>query len=160
MTELPLTCKWPVSSASPIETATHARRALSGSDGTIGRAWALQDDIGAPTAQIVCYKAGIILRLRGYATAGASRHNIFVVLVEQIEPEEFFHHRIKYRYGLAPREAEVLSFVRNNVPTSRIAAELGISPVTVKTYIRQIISKLEVDNLSALRAFVGHQSPL
>jgi DNA-binding CsgD family transcriptional regulator len=118
-----------------------------------------QGDIGAPTAQIVCYRAGIILRLRGYATAGASRRNIFVVLVEQIEPEEFFRQRIMYRYGLAPREAEVMAFLRNNVPTGRIAAELGVSPVTVKTYIRQIISKLEVDNLSALRAVVGHQSP-
>jgi len=55
-----------------------------------------------------------------------------------------------YSYGLSPREAEVLAFVRNNVPTSRIAAELGISLVTVKTYIHLIISKLEVYNLSAL----------
>ncbi|MBV8054383.1 MAG: helix-turn-helix transcriptional regulator [Deltaproteobacteria bacterium] len=113
-------------------------------------------DIGAPTAEIVSYRAGIILRLQGYVTAGASADSMFVVLVEQIEPEEFFHRRIMYRYGVSPREAEVLGFVRNNVPTSRIAAELGISLVTVKTYIRQIISKLEVDNLSALRAFIGY----
>jgi len=117
-------------------------------------------DICAPAAQIVCYRAGIILRLRGYVAAGASARSVFVVLVEQIESEEFFHQRIMYRYGVSPREAEVLAFVRNNVPTGRIAAELGISLVTVKTYIRQIISKLEVDNLSALRAFVGHQTQL
>jgi DNA-binding CsgD family transcriptional regulator len=100
--------------------------------------------------EVICARA---LRLRGYVTAGASASSPFVVLVEQIEPEEFYNRRIMYRYGLSPREAEVLTFVRNNLPTGRIAAELGISLVTVKTYIRQIIAKLEVENLSALRVF-------
>lgn len=115
-------------------------------------------DSGAPAAQIVSYRAGIILRLRGYAMSGTRDSDPFVVLVEQIEPEEFFRPRLMYRYGLAPREAEVLVLLRNGVPTSAIAARLGISPVTVKTYIRQMISKLELSDLSALRTLVRHQS--
>ena len=137
-----------------LEYIAHSLRAI------FQRSTNSNNDIGAPAAQIVSYRAGIILRLRGYVTAGATGGSVFVVLVEQIEPEEFFHQRIMYRYGLSPREAEMLAFLRNRVPSARIAAELGISLVTVKTYIRQIISKLEVSNLSALRAFITCQEPL
>jgi len=56
---------------------------------------------------------------------------------------------------LGSREAEVLMFLRHNVPVSAIALHLGISPATVKTYIRQMISKLDLHDLSALRALAG-----
>jgi len=105
-----------------------------------------------PAARILSHAAGIILRLTGYVTPGEGGRDLFVVLVEQIEPEALAQARIMYRHGLAPREAEMLMMLRRGPSVAQIAAELGISKPTAKTYVRNLIEKLGVSNLSHLRA--------
>ena len=75
-----------------------------------------------------------------------------VVLVEQVEPEPFHRARVRYRYGLAPREAEVLVLLRRGSAVSQIAKMLGITTATAKTYVKNLIEKVGVLNLSTLRA--------
>lgn len=51
--------------------------------------------------------------------------------------------------GLSPRELEVLSKLASGVGTGQIAAELCISPHTVKDALRQCFKKLEVHDRAA-----------
>lgn len=53
---------------------------------------------------------------------------------------------------LSPRETEVLQLLETGGSNKRIAATLGVSPETVKTYIKIIFIKLDVD--SRIRAVV------
>jgi DNA-binding NarL/FixJ family response regulator len=47
---------------------------------------------------------------------------------------------------LTPREFEVLEFLRTYEPTSKIAADLGISEITVRRHISAILHKLGASN--------------
>jgi DNA-binding CsgD family transcriptional regulator len=105
-----------------------------------------------PAARILSHRAGIELRLRGHVTTGERGHELFVVLVEQVEPEAYYRLRLKYRYGLTPREAEMLVLLRHGPSVARIATALGISTPTAKTYVSHLIEKLGVANLNELRA--------
>ena len=69
-----------------------------------------------------------------------------------MEPAGFRRQRLMYRYGLAPREAEMLVLLRDGLSVTRIARTLGISTATAKTYVRHLVEKLGVPNLSVLRA--------
>ncbi len=109
-------------------------------------------EIASPAARILSHRAGIELRLRGHATTGERGHEIFVVLVEQVEPEAYYRQRLMYRYGLTPREGEMLVLLRHGPSVARIATALGISTPTAKTYVSHVIEKLGVANLNALRA--------
>jgi DNA-binding CsgD family transcriptional regulator len=108
-------------------------------------------DIAPPVVRILSHPAGIALRLTGHSILGEAGEGV-VVVVEQIEPEVFRRARLMYRHGLGPREAEVLVQVRRGFAVSQIAIELGISTSTAKTYIRNLIDKLGVPDLSTLRA--------
>ena len=50
------------------------------------------------------------------------------------------------RAKLTAREREVLSLVVEGRDNTEIAAELVISPETVKTHVSSLLSKLEADN--------------
>lgn len=108
--------------------------------------------IASPAARFLSHKAGIELMLRGHVTAGEQGRELFVVLVEQVEPEAFYRLRLMYRYGLAPREAEMLMMLRCGPSVARAARLLGISTPTAKTYVRHLVEKLDVANLNALRS--------
>jgi DNA-binding NarL/FixJ family response regulator len=51
---------------------------------------------------------------------------------------------------LTPREAQVLRLLRRGHTTAAIALRLGITPVTVRRHISELVHKLGVDNRSAL----------
>ena len=53
---------------------------------------------------------------------------------------------------LAPREKEVLSHVLQGKPNKAIAAAMSVSESTVKTHLREIFRKLEVDSRAAAAA--------
>ena len=109
-------------------------------------------EIAPPAARVLSHRAGIQLRLRGHVATGEHGREVFVVLVEQVEPEAFRRQRLMYRYGLAPREAEMLVLLRDGPSVAQIARTLGISTATAKTYVRHLVEKLGVPSLSALRA--------
>jgi hypothetical protein len=66
-------------------------------------------EIGPPLARILLHRAGIALKLTGHLAPGEGDQGLFVVLVEQLEPEAFRRARLMYRHGLALREAEIPS---------------------------------------------------
>ena len=51
--------------------------------------------------------------------------------------------------GLAPREIDTLRLVELGETNAEIAARLGLSPETVKAYLRTAMSKLDVSNRTA-----------
>lgn len=54
---------------------------------------------------------------------------------------------------MTEREAAVVDLLRDGVPTSAIARRLGISPITVRRHVSQIVRKLGVpDRAAAVRA--------
>ena len=107
--------------------------------------------IGPPVARILSHRAGIVLKLTGHLAPGGGDQGLFVVLVEQLEPEAFRRARLMYRHGLASREAEMLVMLQRGTSVACIAKELGISTATAKTYVRNLIEKLDAPNLRALR---------
>ena len=46
--------------------------------------------------------------------------------------------------SLTPREREILSALADGATTSELAHELGISPATVQTHVKNVLSKLGV----------------
>jgi DNA-binding CsgD family transcriptional regulator len=106
---------------------------------------------GPPVARILSHRAGIVLKLTGHLAPGANDQGLFVVLVEQLEPEAFRRARLMYRHGLAPREAEMLVMLHRGTSVACIAEELGISTATAKTYVRNLVEKLDAPNLRTLR---------
>jgi DNA-binding NarL/FixJ family response regulator len=50
------------------------------------------------------------------------------------------------RAELSDREIEVLKLIANGTDNAQIAAELHISPKTVKNHISNILMKLQIDN--------------
>jgi len=105
-----------------------------------------------PAARVLSHRAGIELRLRGHVTTSERGNELFVVLVEQVEPEAFYRLRLMYRYGLSPRETEMLFLLHHGPSVARIATALGVSTPTAKTYVNHLIEKLGVANLDELRA--------
>jgi DNA-binding NarL/FixJ family response regulator len=57
---------------------------------------------------------------------------------------------------LTEREVEVLTFLARGLTTSQTAAELFISENTIKTHVRHILAKLEVNNRAEAVAKAAH----
>jgi DNA-binding CsgD family transcriptional regulator len=102
-------------------------------------------DLAVPTVRLFSDHSGIGLKLRGYAIDGEHGRS-FAVLLEEIEPAGLFQQRMIYRYGLSPREAQVLALRRGAFTSGQIAARLELSIATVKTYLRQVSVKLNHDH--------------
>ena len=56
----------------------------------------------------------------------------------------------RHRPALAPRERQLVSFVRKGLRNREIAAELGVTEGTVKVYLHAIFEKLGVGNRTEL----------
>ena len=93
--------------------------------------------IGPPVARILSHRAGIVLKLTGHLAPGGGDQGLFVVLVEQLEPEAFRRARLMYRHGLASREAEMLVMLQRGTSVACIVKELGISTSTAKNLCPQ-----------------------
>jgi DNA-binding NarL/FixJ family response regulator len=62
------------------------------------------------------------------------------------------------RFGLTPREVDVLRLVAQGLTDAEIGGQLGISPRTVNTHIRALLHKLDVPSrAAATRAAVEQQ---
>jgi DNA-binding CsgD family transcriptional regulator len=70
------------------------------------------------------------------------------VFVETTEPLWLMRRRLQFRYGLSSREAELMVLLAGNLRRGEISAQLGISPNTVKTHLRQISMKLSDQGIS------------
>lgn len=110
-------------------------------------------EIGAPAARLYSHWSGITLSMRGLVTDGSVGRENFVVLIEQGERRRDRRQRIMYRYGLSPREAELLELLGSGLPMGAIAERMRIEKGTIKTYSSRVAEKLELATLKALRAF-------
>jgi DNA-binding NarL/FixJ family response regulator len=65
--------------------------------------------------------------------------------------------RLAARVPLAPREIEVLRGIARGLSNKEIAAQLHLSPHTVKTYVKGLLTKLDAtDRAGAVTA--GYES--
>ena len=60
-------------------------------------------------------------------------------------------------YGLTKREADMLKYLRDSVPTERIAAELYIAPDTVRAHVSNLLKKLGVERRQDVAAWIDRQ---
>ncbi|MCT2589929.1 helix-turn-helix transcriptional regulator [Streptomyces sp. N2-109] len=63
-------------------------------------------------------------------------------------------------YGLTPRELEITQLITRGLPTTEIAAELFISPHTVRDHLKAVFGKVEVSSRGELvaRLFAEHNA--
>jgi DNA-binding NarL/FixJ family response regulator len=54
------------------------------------------------------------------------------------------------RAGLTPREWQVLELISEELPTRKIAAQLGVSEVTVRRHVSELLRKLDVPDRTTL----------
>ncbi|MBV8138496.1 MAG: helix-turn-helix domain-containing protein [Deltaproteobacteria bacterium] len=112
-----------------------------------------ESNIGAPAARLHSHWSGITLSMRGLVTDGSIGQGNFVVLIEQGERGSHRRQRIMYRYGLSPREAELLELFGSGLPMAAIAERMRIAKGTIKTYSSRLAEKLGLSTVRALRAF-------
>jgi PAS domain S-box-containing protein len=95
------------------------------------------------------------------ADIGGRRMAIYVALAGG-EPEETAIARGAANLGLTDREREVVTLIAMGLDTGDIAGELHISPETVRTHVRNAMSKLNVHTRAQLVAVVlcGEQATL
>lgn len=66
-----------------------------------------------------------------------------------VTPREWLPEPLEVRYGLTPREAEVLIWVAQGKTNPEVAAILGIRPYTVRTHLERVFLKLGVETRHA-----------
>ncbi len=88
------------------------------------------------------------------ADVDGRRVAIFVAIAGGGEPEPFAIARGAAELGLTERESEVVTLIAMGLDTGDIAAELHISPETVRTHVRNAMGKLGVHTRAQLVATV------
>lgn len=114
-------------------------------------------NLRAPFRLFYSHESGIALSLRGLALDGENGLKCTTVIVEPGELKAHRRLRIMHRYGLSPREFELLENFALGRRTSEIRATMGISAGTLKTYRARVAEKLEQDGTVALRTFAMKQ---
>ncbi len=79
-----------------------------------------------------------------------SEHVLMDVDHPRVEVE---HELARKRYGITPREKEVLKLVAHGLTDAEVAEQLVISPRTVSKHLQSIYSKIEVNSRSAATRF-------
>jgi DNA-binding CsgD family transcriptional regulator len=112
-----------------------------------------------PLVRMYSHRSGATLRLRGFASdlVGAGGH--LTVLIELGEPENLLRKRLAVRYGLSPRQTELLMLLRRNAPGAEVAARLGAGQSALKSLARELCLKLELPDRRSLREFAQTISP-
>jgi DNA-binding CsgD family transcriptional regulator len=77
--------------------------------------------------------------------------------VEQGELKEHRRRRIMYRWGLSPREFEIITALADSAGTTEMAHRMHLSPGTVKAYLQRLADKLNLPGIPALRTFAKQE---
>jgi DNA-binding NarL/FixJ family response regulator len=86
----------------------------------------------------------LVARLLDEIREGAARHPVPILLGGR-------------RVALTPRERQVLDLIKDEVPTREIAALLGVSQVTVRRHVSELLHKLHARDRKAAVALVNRQ---
>jgi DNA-binding NarL/FixJ family response regulator len=104
-------------------------------------------------------RAGRWLVLHASCLSGGAAHGAVAVVVEPAKSTDIAPIVIE-AYGLSPREREVVRAIARGSSTPDIAAELFLSPHTVRDYIKSVFEKVGVSSRGELIAtlFAEHYS--
>jgi len=110
------------------------------------------EQAAAPVFHIYHHWTGIVLKLRGIQMTAADGRQYTTVLVERGETAQSLRSRVSARWGLSPREAQILSWIGDAKTGPEISLLLGISHDTVRKHTTNILDKLGVENRTAAAA--------
>lgn len=118
--------------------------------GALGRSFVSMEWIDSPSlvAMIVVFLVLIMLPLLNKELSSVIRQHIFLVRFESIDSNEIESHLVLRQ--LTARECEIVELLMTGRTYKMIAEELFLSENTVKTHIKNIYSKYEVQNKSEL----------
>jgi DNA-binding CsgD family transcriptional regulator len=134
------------------EGLEYVRRTLAGIFG--------KDSISAspPVTRVFPHWSGIQLRVRGSLASGPDGRQYVTVLTERGETSSQRRHRFVVRYGLSPREAEVLELVSTGKTNYEIGMILDLSPLTVKKHFERVLDALGVETRTTAGSVVPGKS--
>jgi len=75
---------------------------------------------------------------------------VVALLFERREPLGFYASRVAFHFRLTQREQETLKYVMQGLTNKEIANQMGISPNTVKAFLKLIMTKMGVPTRSAI----------
>jgi len=105
------------------------------------------------------------LGAKGFVSKDSNLHTLSHAVEAILEGEEFFMQpvesgktvakdgflqRLVVEYNLSKREVDIIQLILNQYEGNEIAEKLNLSPLTVKTYRKNIFRKLGVRNLTGL----------
>jgi hypothetical protein len=96
-----------------------------------------------PCDVIYSNRRGLGAKLSGFVLSDASGSAGFGVIVELGESCELLRSRVKFRYGLSSRQAEILELITRTGSGSEYTRVLGISPGTLRSHLRDLMNRLE-----------------
>ena len=75
---------------------------------------------------------------------------VVALLFERREPLGFYASRVAFHFRLTQREQETRKYVMQGLTNKEIANQMGISPNTVKAFLKLIMTKMGVPTRSAI----------
>jgi DNA-binding CsgD family transcriptional regulator len=102
-----------------------------------------------PVYRLYHHWTGIVLSLRGVRMVGADGRDYIAVLIERGETMETRRRRFHARWGLSPREAEILWLMAESKTGPEIGTLLSISHDTVRKHTSKVLEKLGVETRTA-----------
>lgn len=112
---------------------------------------------GAPCEVIRFTNNGLFARVSGFALAGAGGPAGFGIILELGESSEIARRRMQHRWGLSPRQAQILELLAGPGSIVESAHRLNISPGTLRSHIGNMMDRLEVSGIDRLRQFARQQ---
>ncbi len=112
---------------------------------------------GAPCEVIRFSNNGLIARLSGFALAGADGPAGFGIILELGEPPQIARRRMQYRWGLSPRQTQILELLAGSCGIVDSARKLNISPGTLRSHLRDMMDRLELGAIDGLRDFARQE---
>lgn len=113
---------------------------------------------GAEQEAAVTLTDGRTARLRGRTSPAGLHASATVVFLELLEDRDELVGSLP-AFGLTPREREVAELAAAGLRDGEIAAQLYLSPYTVKQYLKGVYSKLGVRSRVDLARMAAHSSP-
>jgi DNA-binding CsgD family transcriptional regulator len=133
----------------PFEAHAYAMRVRSGADG--------RQPGGAPRARVRT-RAGVWLLLHGSLLEDTGQLALIVEPAKAADVAPL----IVEAYGFSQRELEVTRLIARGFGTSQIAAELFLSPHTVRDHVKAVFEKVGVSSRGELvaKVFADHYAPI
>lgn len=90
------------------------------------------------------------LQVFGIDNHAGDRFSLVAVLLEEINPSRLDLRKAQRLFGLPPRQIETIQALQAGMTDKEIASTLGVSPETVRGYLKSIRAKLGVANRTAI----------